>query len=179
MSWLTGYLGNQPSDDSGAGSRPRRVLPPVNYVEQSDEEDLESGLQFDSPLTSPGRPAQSPSISPRALLIPDPPLIEEVLEAVEKKLSSLPENDDEPVVDTGVVVGAGSVDNGAADVAEEEQVAVPEQPAPAAVVMATPFDVSTAEEDDADIYKKVDAYKYTFNVNDPKYWFSTSSENLK
>ena len=36
MSWLTGYLGNQPSNDdsSGANSRPRRAnVPPVNYVE--------------------------------------------------------------------------------------------------------------------------------------------------
>ena len=78
MSWLTGYLGKQPSDEAsannGANSRPRRAAR-VNYNEESEEEDLEAGLNFsglnvvDSPLTSPGRPAQSPSISPRALLI--------------------------------------------------------------------------------------------------------------
>ena len=96
MSWLTGYLGNQPSNDSGASSRPRRTnIPPVNYVEESDE-DLESGLNFDShsPLTSPGRPHQSASVSPKVLLQPDPPLTEEVLEEVTDKLSEL--NNEEP-----------------------------------------------------------------------------------
>ena len=85
MSWLSGYLGNQPS---GANSRPSRGQARVNYEEVSDE-DLEEGLDFSnhSPLVSPGRPAQSPSVSPRALLIPDPPLTEEVLEEVQAKLA--------------------------------------------------------------------------------------------
>ena len=100
MSWLTGYLGNQPID-SGANSRPSRGQARVNYAEVSDEEDLQEGLIFDSPLTSPQRPAQSPSASPRALLIPDPPLTEEVLQKVQDKLTELPE---EEVVE-GHIVG--------------------------------------------------------------------------
>ena len=98
MSWLSGYLGKQPD---GASSRPRRTnLPVVNYVEDSEEEDLETGLNFDSPLTSPRRPHQSPSVSPRALLQPDPPTTEDVLEVVVTKLTDLPESEDEV---TGVI----------------------------------------------------------------------------
>ena len=80
---------------------------PVNYIELSDEEDLESGLVFDSPLTSPQRPHQSPSVSPRALLQPDPPLVEEVVEQVTKRLSVLPDDEDDlkEEVDEGLVVG--------------------------------------------------------------------------
>ena len=61
----------------------------VNYNEESDEEDLEEGLVFDSPLTSPGRPHQSASVSPKVLLQPDPPLTEEVLQGVQSRLSAL------------------------------------------------------------------------------------------
>ena len=108
MSWLCGYLGNQPGDGSGASSRPSRNQPRVNYVEES-EEDLEEGLIFDSPLTSPQRPHQSASVSPRVLLQPDPPLVEEVLEQVNNKLADSLQNslrleDDEEVVE-GLVVG--------------------------------------------------------------------------
>ena len=39
---------------------------------------------------SPNRPHQSPSASPRALLRPDPPLVEEVLEEVGQQLQALP-----------------------------------------------------------------------------------------
>ena len=71
----------------------------VNYAEDSDEEeDLETGLVFDSPLTSPGRPHQSASVSPRVLLQPDQPDIEETLKVVHDKLINLPVRDDEEEV---------------------------------------------------------------------------------
>ena len=111
MSWLSGYLGNQPNSGGGANSRPSRSQPRPNYVELSDEEDLESGLNFDSPLTSPGRPAQSPSVSPRALLIPDPLDTSEVLDQVQEKLSNLPEGVIKvEVVEEGHVTGLPEVE---------------------------------------------------------------------
>ena len=63
-----------------------RNPPQVNYNEESEEEDLETGLNFASPLTSPGRPHQSPSVSPLALLQPEP-VVDEVLKKVNDELS--------------------------------------------------------------------------------------------
>ena len=88
----------------------------VNYAEDSEEEDLETGLVFDSPLTSPGRPHQSASVSPRVLLQPDPPLTEEVLEEVTNKLSELNNQIDpleigEEVEESGVVAEQPQVEN--------------------------------------------------------------------
>ena len=152
MSWLTGYLGNQPSNDSGASSRPRRTnIPPVNYVEVSDE-DLESGLNFDShsPLTSPRRPHQSPSISPRALLQPDPPPVDQVLEEAQQHLQNLPAAAEEPldevseeVEEAGLVVQQAPSDNCQQPPSESED----EEDA-----MAVNFD----EEDKADGEKSAD-----------------------
>ena len=94
MSWLSGYLGNQPSAEGGANSRPARsTRATVNYEEVSEEEDLEEGLVFDSPLTSPKRPHQSASVSPRVLLQPDPPTTEDLLAEVSKSLVELPEEE--------------------------------------------------------------------------------------
>ena len=79
----------------------------VNYAEVSEEEDLEEGLVFDSPLTSPTRPHQSPSVSPRRLLQPDPPPTPEALQLVTDKLKDLTHSsdDDAEVVVSGVVIG--------------------------------------------------------------------------
>ena len=41
-------------------------------------------------LVSPRRPPQSPSVSPRALLVPDPPAVAEVLEVAGRQLRNLP-----------------------------------------------------------------------------------------
>ena len=65
--------------------------PPIN--EQSSDEDN----NYASPpennldeLVSPNRPHQSASASPRALLRPDPPPVEEVLNQVGRQLRALP-----------------------------------------------------------------------------------------
>ena len=71
----------------------RNWLPHVNQVEDSDD-------SYNSPaeeehlneLVSPSRPHQSPSASPRALLVPDPPSTLEVLENVGRSLRNLPNN---------------------------------------------------------------------------------------
>ena len=67
--------------------------PPIN--EQSSDEDhnnYESAGENDPEnLVSPNRPHQSPSASPRALLRPDPPAVEEVLVGVQRQLQALPD----------------------------------------------------------------------------------------
>ena len=174
MSWLTGYLGKQPSDEAnsnnGANSRPRRA-DRVNYAEYSEEEDFESELNFDSPLTSPGRPAQSPSVSPRALLIPDPPLTEEVLQQVQSKLSDLPE---EEVVEEGLIVAHSDsnkveADNPAGEIMPDNDGAA--QP-------PVKYDLANGE-DDGDVYKKLSSYKLEFNKDDPKFWFANFERTIK
>ena len=66
---------------------------PVNQLpSDSDEDNYESPVDEDpNNLVSPNRPHQSPSASPRALLRPDPPLVEEVLENVGQQLRTLPD----------------------------------------------------------------------------------------
>ena len=68
---------------------------PINLVESSDDSyDSPAGGEVDeNPLVSPHRPHQSPTASPRALLIPDPPPIDEVLEGVNRQLRNLPDRD--------------------------------------------------------------------------------------
>ena len=88
-----------------------RNLPFINYAEQSsDEDEYDSAEEVENELVSPRRPRQSVTASPRALLQPDPPLIEEVLESVSEKLKNLPlsdlgEPEGEEIVETGLVVG--------------------------------------------------------------------------
>ena len=63
------------------------VLP----AQSSDEENYQSSEENDpNNLVSPRRPRQSPTASPRALLQPDPPPIDEVLEGVNRQLENLP-----------------------------------------------------------------------------------------
>ena len=61
---------------------------PINQVPSDDESNYESPVDEDpSNLVSPNRPHQSPSASPRALLRPDPPPVEEVLQGVQQQLA--------------------------------------------------------------------------------------------
>ena len=64
--------------------------PPINEQSSEEENNYESPPENDpNELVSPGRPRQSPSASPRALLRPDPPLVEEVLGEVQQQLRDL------------------------------------------------------------------------------------------
>ena len=68
----------------------RNYLPiPINPAQSSEEDNYESTEEPD-PLVSPRRPHQSPTASPRALLQPDPPAVEEVLEGARDYLRNLP-----------------------------------------------------------------------------------------
>ena len=68
--------------------------PPINH-QSSEEDNYESPPnEFDpNELVSPHRPHQSASASPRALLRPDPPPVEQVLDQVDRRLRSLPTRD--------------------------------------------------------------------------------------
>ena len=73
------------------------AFPVINQVESSDNESfnsVESAAADDGveQLVSPRRPPQSPSASPRALLLPDPLPVEEVLSSASNRLSELPQN---------------------------------------------------------------------------------------
>ena len=64
--------------------------PPINEQSSEEENNYESPPENDpNELVSPTRPRQSPSASPRALLRPDPPLVEEVLGEVQQQLRDL------------------------------------------------------------------------------------------
>ena len=66
--------------------------PPINQESSGEEGENYESPEEDDPnaLVSPIRPRQSPSASPRALLRPDPPPVEEVLQEVEQQLRNLP-----------------------------------------------------------------------------------------
>ena len=66
--------------------------PPINQVSSGEEGESYESPEEDDPnaLVSPNRPRQSPSASPRALLRPDPPPVEEVLQEVGQQLRNLP-----------------------------------------------------------------------------------------
>ena len=71
----------------------RNWLPHVNQV--SDEESYDSVVEEEedlNALVSPRRPPQSPSVSPRRLIAPDPPPVEEVLASAARSLRNLPNN---------------------------------------------------------------------------------------
>ena len=65
---------------------------PINHIEESSDDSYNS-VADDDPnlLVSPRRPPQSPSASPRALLVPDPPTVPEVLEGAGRQLRALPD----------------------------------------------------------------------------------------
>ena len=68
--------------------------PPINPEQSSEEENNYESAGENDPdnLVSPNRPHQSPSASPRALLRPDPPRVEDVLSEVQQQLRNLPPN---------------------------------------------------------------------------------------
>ena len=69
-------------------------LPINNLPADSDEENYQSTEENDpNNLVSPRRPHQSPTASPRALLRPDPPPVDEILASVDDRLQNLPARD--------------------------------------------------------------------------------------
>ena len=61
---------------------------PINHVSDDSYESVEEEVDPNE-IVSPRRPHQSPSASPRALLVPDPPPIAEVLEGAGQSLQNV------------------------------------------------------------------------------------------
>ena len=69
---------------------------PVNHVSEDEDDNYESPVEEDpNNLVSPRRPHQSASASLRALLHPDPPPVEEVLQEVGHQLRVLPPREEQ------------------------------------------------------------------------------------
>ena len=108
----------------------------------SDEEEYNSTEEDPSQLVSPRRPAQSPSVSPRVLLRPDPPTVEEVLDLAGRQLRNLP--------------------------ARRQQQAALAAP----IMPATNYDKATADADDEGAFGNARDVRLPFNKDDVKLWFS-------
>ena len=92
--------------------------PPINHQDSEDEQNnYESADDDPEQLVSPHRPHQSPTASPRALLRPDPPRVDEVLEEVQQQLSGLP-NREQRAANRNAVRRAQEVAAAAAEVVE-------------------------------------------------------------
>ena len=176
MSWLAGYLGNQPS---GASSRPRREnIPTVNYAEV-DEEDLEEGLNFDSPLTSPQRPVVTRAGSPATLAYPTlQDNVDEELNLVRQTLQNIghtpcfrpstPEEVGESVEETGKISQEplqDNLQNPPADQAEDE------------IIMVN-YDQQN-EDDDAGAIANSRDVKLPFNKDNIRLWFSLIESRMQ
>ena len=147
--------------------------PPINE-QSSDEDNNYASPPENNPdlneLVSPNRPHQSASASPRALLRPDPPAVEEVLEQVDRQLRDLP-NREQRVANRNAHRQAQEAAEAAAEQAAEQAAAA----AAAAVNMAVEFDVEDAADGDkAQDYAR--SIKIEFKASDIKFWFSQLEE---
>ena len=144
--------------------------PLINQVSSDEGEENYESPEDEDPnnLVSPNRPHQSPSASPRALLRPDPPVVDEVLASVDQRLRALPPNRQQRAENRNAHRQAQE---------EAEQAAAA---AAAAVIMPDnlPYDRSTGQ-DDADVYKKLGTLTNKFTTNDPKFWFSNFERSIK
>ena len=135
--------------------------PPVN--EQSSEEEL----NYESPnepdaneLVSPNRPHQSASASPRALLRPDPPPVEEVLQQATRRLQELPSREQR------------AANRNAHRQAQEAAAAEAERAAAAAAAIEM-VDFDQQNTDDGDKANELArSIKVEFNPHDVRFWFS-------
>ena len=131
---------------------------PINQVpSDSDEDNYESPVDDDpSNLVSPRRPHQSASASPRALLRPDPPPVEEVLASVDRRLRVNPSRQER-------------ADNRNAVRAAQE----------AATMPATNYDRATADADDEGAFGNARDVRLPFNKDNVKLWFSLIESKMQ
>ena len=143
--------------------------PPINH--QSDDEDAE----YESPveddphvLVSPNRPHQSPTASPRALLRPDPPRVEDVLRGVDQQLRD-PNRQQR-------------ADRRALRKAEEEAAEAAAEAARAAAIMPNPpvvVDFDAEDKVDGDkAQEQARHIKIEFSPNDIKFWFAQLEDEM-
>ena len=138
---------------------------PVNNITDDEDDNYESPPENNpdlGELVSPNRPHQSASASPRALLRPDPPPVEEVLGRVNERLRTLP-NRQERADNRNALRQAQAA-------AEQEREEAAERAAAAAVNMVdidmeNGLDGEKAQEHARHI-------KVEFTQSDIKFWFS-------
>ena len=135
--------------------------PPINPEQSSEEENNYESAGENDPgnLVSPNRPHQSPSASPRALLRPDPPRVEDVLSEVQQQLRNLPPNRQQRADNRNAVRQA-----------QQEAEAVAEAAAAAAANMVD-FDQQNTE-DGEKANELARSIKVEFNPTDVRFWFS-------
>ena len=135
--------------------------PPVNDHSSDDyESPPESGPDLNE-LVSPQRPHQSPSASPRALLRPDPPPVEEVLSNVERRLRALPDRDQR------------AHNRNAHRRAQEEAEAAAAEAAAAAAIMPDVVEFELEDlQDGAKASELGRQIKVEFSATDIKFWFA-------
>ena len=167
---------------------------PVNQV-PSDASDYESPPEEEpepNELVSPRRPHQSASASPRALLVPDPPPVEEVLNNVEQRLRNLPTRSERvqnrnavrQAQEAAAAEAEREVNNRNLPVGDEvvvagfESQAADHQLGDEPVIMAARYD-NTSGNDEPDVYTKLSTLKSEFNKSDPKFWFNNFERTIK
>ena len=136
--------------------------PPINHQSSEDEQNNYESADDDlNHLVSPNRPHQSPSASPRALLRPDPPTVDEVLAGVEQRLHRLPTREERA----------------------ERRNAVRQQEAAAAAAQVADmptvnYDKQNLEDDEGAIQNARDV-KLPFNKNDILLWFTLIESKMQ
>ena len=132
--------------------------PPINEQSSEDENNYESPLENEpNELVSPSRPHQSPSASPRALLRPDPPRVEEVLQGVQQQLQNLPSREQRAANRNAVREAQAAAEAAAAEVA--------------ANMPDVDFDVENGIDGDK-AQDHARAIKVDFDPSDVRFWFS-------
>ena len=137
--------------------------PPVNEQSSEEEHNFESPSNEADPneLVSPNRPHQSASASPRALLRPDPPPVEEVLEQATRRLQNLPNREQR------------AANRNAHRQAQEAAEAAAERAAAAAAAVDTMVDFDQQNTEDGDKANELARHiKVEFNPTDVRFWFS-------
>ena len=135
--------------------------PPVNHQSSEDEQNNYESADDDlNQLVSPNRPHQSPSASPRALLRPDPPTVDEVLQGVNQQLRVLPSRE-ERVANRNAVRAAQEAAEAAAAVAQAASMPDVDQ---------VDFEVENGQ-DDAKALEFTRTLKMEFAKDDIAFWF--------
>ena len=132
--------------------------PPINEQSSDDEQNNYESAGENDPdnLVSPNRPHQSPSASPRALLRPDPPRVQDVLEEVGQQLRALPSREER-----------AANRNAVRRAAEAAAVAAAEQ----AAAEMTEFDAENGVDGDK-AQEHARSIKVEFSASDINFWFS-------
>ena len=143
--------------------------PPINHQSEDEDAEYESPVEDDPhALVSPNRPHQSPTASPRALLRPDPPRVEDVLRGVDQQLRD-PNRQQR-------------ADRRALRKAEEEAAEAAAEAARAAAIMPNPPPVVDFDREDGQDGDKANdqarQIKFEFSANDIRFWFAQLEDEM-